>query len=83
MSHKVVAYHMEDELESAMNLMAAKVLRRLPVVGPNGKPAGILSLDDLACEAGRSLRGGFNQDLRNWLAEASIAICRGQVRYRV
>lgn len=83
MAHKVVLCHLDDELESAMNLMAQKGLRRLPVVGLDSKLAGILSLDDLACEAGRSLRGGFNQDLRNLLAEVSVAICRGRVRARV
>ncbi len=83
MARKVVTCHPEDDLESAMNLMAEKGLRRLPVVGRDGKLVGILSLDDLACEAGRSLRGGFNQDLRNRLAEVSIAICRGRVRARV
>jgi hypothetical protein len=40
----------------------------------------LLSLDDLACEAVRTLRGGVNDKLRNLVLEVHLAIHHGRVR---
>ncbi len=83
MARKVTCCRFDDDLNSAMKLMEEKGLRRLPVLGSDGKLVGILSLDDLACEAGRTLRGAANRELRERVGDVCIAICRGRVRARV
>jgi CBS domain-containing protein len=82
MARKIVVCRVDDDLGAAMKLMADTGLRRLPVVGLDGKLVGILSLDDIACEAGRTLRGGVNYELRTRVGDVSIAVCRGRVRAR-
>lgn len=79
MARKVVACTAEDELDSAAELMRQNHTRRLPVVGPQGALVGLLSLDDLACEASRSLRGGVNDKLRNMVLDVHLAIHHGRV----
>lgn len=80
MSHKVVSCTTEDELGSAAQLMRQHRTRRLPVVNRDGALVGLLSLDDLACEAARSLRGGVNDELRSLVLEVHLSINRGRVR---
>lgn len=82
MAHKVVCCQVSDELGHAMRLMGENHVRRLPVVGPDGKLAGVLSLDDLAFEAARPLRGGVNWALRDQVAEVFLAVSRGRVGAR-
>ena len=41
----------EDEIHEALNTMAAKQVRRLPVVDEEGVPQGILSMDDIIVHA--------------------------------
>jgi CBS domain-containing protein len=82
MSHRVVACHADDDLSAAMRTMAETGLRRLPVIGNDGTLIGILSLDDIACEAGRTMRGGVNLELRTQVADITIAVCRGRVKAR-
>jgi len=83
MARRVVTCQAADDLGVALRLMAENGLRRLPVVDSEGRIAGILALDDIACEAGRKLRGGVNSELRERLAEVWISICRGRARARV
>jgi len=53
-SDEVWSCHPEDTLESVGALMREYKVRRLPVVGDDGRLVGILSLSDLAREAMRS-----------------------------
>ncbi len=80
MARKVVSCRADDDLGSAAGLMRQHRTRRLPVVNPDGTLAGLLSLDDLACEAARTLRGGMNEELRSLVLEVHLAIHHGRVR---
>ncbi len=80
MAHKVVSCTSEDDLGSAAQLMRQHRTRRLPVIDQHGTLVGLLSLDDLACEAARLLRGGINDELRNLVLEVHLSINRGRVR---
>ena len=82
MAHKVVSCTAEDDLGSAAQLMRQHRTRRLPVIDQEGTLVGLLSLDDLACEAARLLRGGINDELRNLVLEVHLSINRGRVRLR-
>ena len=48
-----------DDVRAALDTMRSRKVRRLPVVGHDGKLAGILSLHDIALQA----RSSRNQDL--------------------
>jgi CBS domain-containing protein len=80
MARKIISCMAEDELASAAGLMRQHRTRRLPVIDKTGALVGILSLDDLACEASRPLRGGVNDELRNLVLEVHLSINRGRVR---
>jgi CBS domain-containing protein len=80
MARKVVCCRAEDDLGSAAQLMRQNRTRRLPVTDKEGALVGLLSLDDLACEAARVLRGGTNDELRNLVLEVHLSINRGRVR---
>ncbi len=80
MARKVVACKADDDLSSAAELMRLNRTRRLPVIDPDGTLVGLLSLDDLACEAARALRGGVNEELRNLVLEVHLSIHRGRIR---
>jgi len=82
MVRKVVACKAEDDLDSAALLMEKYRTRRLPVVDHNGILVGLLSLDDLAFEAARPLRGGVNAKLRDLVLQVHLAIHHGRVRLR-
>jgi CBS domain-containing protein len=72
MSKQVHACKVGDSLQSVEHLMTEHRVRRIPVVGPDGRPAGMISLNDLArsSAAARPLRSG-SRDLVHTLA----AIC--------
>lgn len=80
MARKVVSCNAEDDLRAAAGLMRQNRTRRLPVINRDGTSVGLLSLDDLACEAARTLRGGVNDELRNLVLEVHLAIHHGRVR---
>ena len=80
MARRVVSCRAEDDLRSAAELMRVNRTRRLPVINRDGTLVGLLSLDDLACEAARTLRGGVNEELRNLVLEVHLAIHHGRVR---
>ena len=82
MARKVVSCKAEDDLNSAAQLMRKNRTRRLPLVDHNGTLVGLLSLDDLAFEAARPLRGGVNAELRDLVLEVHLSIHHGRVRLR-
>lgn len=52
MSGNVYACASDDDISAALRTMRRQKVRRLPVVGKNGKLAGILSLNDIVLRAG-------------------------------
>lgn len=80
MAKKMISCGGEDDLPSAANVMRQNGVRRIPVTDKDGRLVGILTLDDLAHEAARTLRGGANQELQNLVAEVLVSINRGRVR---
>ncbi len=82
MARKIVCCRVDEDLVAAANLMRTKGYRRLPVIGSDGTLAGVLSLDDIAHEAARPLRGGVNQELKNLVADVFMSINRGHVKAR-
>ena len=59
---------------------ADRAPRRAPVVDRNGILVGLLTLDDLVCEAARPLRGGRNVNLGELVLEVPLSINRGRIR---
>ena len=70
MSRKVVTCKPDDELPDAVHRMMESQVRRLPVVDADGKPRGVLSLNDLAL-AGESDLGMARESQR-----VLVAACR-------
>ncbi len=52
MSGNVYACALDEDVGSALKTMRREKVRRLPVIGNDGKLAGILSINDLALRAG-------------------------------
>ena len=50
-SRELVTVHADEELSSALQLMASQQVRRLPVVDDDGRLIGILAQADVAVEA--------------------------------
>ena len=80
MARSPVCCGAEDDLDSAAQLMRQHHTRRVPVVDGNGILVGLLTLDDLACEAARPLRGGTNDRLGELVLEVLLSINRGRIR---
>lgn len=79
MSREVYCCREDDGVEEAAEAMRKHAVRRLPVVDPMGKLAGVIALDDLAMEF---LKEG--SDLRNTLGgdriiETLAEVCSRQV----
>jgi CBS domain-containing protein len=64
-----------DDVEDLLAAMGEWRVRRMPIVDPEGRVAGIVSLDDLAIKASET-RGPLAQSLRNHLVETLAAISR-------
>jgi CBS domain-containing protein len=78
MAAQVVAGHVDDPVEAIEAQMRAHQVRRLPVLDADGRPAGIVSMNDLARLAARARKSAVDRELVSTLA----AICqpRGHVR---
>lgn len=68
MSKPVISIHGDDTVESAEKLMADNRVRRLPVVDHQGRPEGVIALDDLARLAARARKSGVDRELVEVLA---------------
>jgi CBS-domain-containing membrane protein len=76
MAGKVVAAHMEDSVEAAEALMRDNQVRRIPVIDGEGRPVGVVSLNDLARLAASTRKSAVDRELVQTLA----AVCRPRAR---
>jgi CBS domain-containing protein len=76
MARAVVAVHPEDSIEHVESLMRASQVRRLPVLDSEGRPAGLVSLNDLARLSARARKSGVDRELVQTLA----AVCQPRRR---
>jgi CBS domain-containing protein len=72
MAKSAVAVHAGDSIEQAEELMRESQVRRLPVLDEDGRPAGLVSLNDLARLAARAKKSGVDRELVATLA----AVCQ-------
>ncbi|MGH7907078.1 MAG: CBS domain-containing protein [Candidatus Binataceae bacterium] len=82
MSRQIVFCHGDDEIVDAARIMSENGVRRLLVVNVDGKLIGLLSIDDLACESRRNIRGGMNRELAGLVADVYGSICSTRCRRR-
>lgn len=73
MSKQLYSCHPDDPVFEAEKRMSEKQVRRLPVVDGQGRVLGILSLNDLAREAGR-FAGGRIQDANTSLVRTLMEV---------
>ena len=82
MARTLVSCEEGDELDHAAQLMRDNCVRRLPVVDSRGVLVGLLSLDDIACESQRKLRGATDRNLTGLVGEIYGRICSMRCRRR-
>jgi CBS domain-containing protein len=78
MSKQVFSVKPDQDIDAAELLMAEKQVRRLPVVDADGKPVGILSMNDVAREAART--GGRLKEGIARAIQTIAAICQPRKR---
>ena len=71
MVKQVISAHPDDTVESAEHLMRDNHIRRLPVIDKDGRPAGVVSIDDLARLAARTKKGVADRELVETMAAVS------------
>jgi CBS domain-containing protein len=76
MATRVVALHADDLIERVEELMRENQVRRLPVVDGDGRPVGLVSMNDLARLAARAKKSGVDRELVRTLA----AVCQPRGR---
>ncbi len=76
MARSVVASHEHDTVESVEHLMQDNQVRRIPVLDAESRPAGIVSLNDLARLAARSKKHAVEHETVATLA----AVCQPRPR---
>lgn len=82
MARRVVFCGKEDDLRHATQVMRDNCLRRLPVIDSRGVLVGLLSLDDIACESQRNLRGASDHNLAGLVGDVYGSICSTRCRRR-
>ena len=82
MARKLVCCEQGDELDHAVQLMRDNCLRRLPIVDDRGVLVGLLTLEDIACESQRNVRGATNRNLTDLVGEVYGRICSTRCRRR-
>ena len=63
MDHDVACCDAADDIQAALETMRRRGVRRLPVTGPDGVLAGVLSIDDVVAEAGGEATGISSGDV--------------------
>jgi CBS domain-containing protein len=74
MIRDVASCRADDPIARAEEIMQTRQVRRVPVVDVEGRPVGLLSLNDLAREATRT--GAAQKGLLDGFARTLAAICR-------
>jgi len=72
MASRPVMCHVDDAVETAEELMRMQQVRRIPVVDGEGRPVGVVSMNDLARLAARVRRSASDREVLQTLA----AICQ-------
>ena len=62
-SRELVKVHADEDLSSALQLMASQQVRRLPVVDDDGRLVGILAQADVAVEAKEKAVGEMVEEI--------------------
>jgi CBS domain-containing protein len=83
MSKEVFSCTPIDNIVDAEEKMQFHQVRRLPVIDPNGKLAGILSISDLAREAEREINGPLQEITPLDLTDTLATICQPRVGYPI
>lgn len=68
MSPRVFSVRAEDALETAEDVMRANQVRRVPVIDAEGRPVGMLAMNDLARLAARTKKGSLDRSVIETLA---------------
>jgi CBS domain-containing protein len=71
MAKHVLCSHLDDSVETAEELMTEGQVRRVPVIDNDGRPIGIVAMNDLARLAARAKKGVVDREIVQTLA----AIC--------
>jgi CBS domain-containing protein len=71
MAHEVVAVHTDDSVEHVEALMRDSRVRRLPVLDHESRPAGLVSMSDLARLSARARKSAVDRELIQTLAAVS------------
>jgi CBS domain-containing protein len=76
MAKQVLSCHLDDSIEAAEQLMRAGQVRRVPVIDNDGRPVGIVAMNDLARLAARAKKSGVDREIVQTLA----AVCAPRFR---
>jgi CBS domain-containing protein len=68
MAREVAAVHDDDEVDAVERLMRDTQVRRLPVIDVDGRPIGIVALNDLARLAARARKAAVDREVVQTLA---------------
>lgn len=68
MANHVLACHIDDSVETAEQLMREGQVRRIPVIDNDGRPVGIVAVNDLARLAARGKKSGMDRELVDTIA---------------
>ena len=78
MSKKTLTCNPEDTIDAAERVMQVNKVRRIPVVNPDGRILGILSLADIAREAAREQALGKQEVTETEVVKTLAAVCDPQ-----
>jgi CBS domain-containing protein len=63
MCRQVLACHIDDSVETAQQLMREGQVRRIPVIDNDGRPVGMLTVNDVARAAAQNRRAGDDREV--------------------